>query len=62
MLLRTGFSVAATGQFIQAYLSFTGADPLTGWGLLWALKDVGLGIVAITMITHVWGETHPHGK
>jgi hypothetical protein len=48
--VRFGVFTAAVGMLAQSYVVFAGMDQLQGLGTLWALKDIGLSIVATCII------------
>jgi len=47
---RLGLSVLATGLFFQSFVVFVGLDQLKAWGQLWAIKDIGAGILAFSAV------------
>lgn len=47
--VRFGVLTAAFGMIAQSYVVFAGMDQLTGLGTLWALKDIGLSIIAASI-------------
>lgn len=58
LAVRIGFAISACGQFFQALFNFTNVNQLEGYGLLWFLKDLGLGIVAFAIITDQLTKRH----
>lgn len=50
--LRIGFITLAIGLFCQSFVVFVGLYQLDGWGQLWAVKDLGAGMIAICGVVH----------
>lgn len=50
--LRIGFVILAIGLFCQSFVVFVGLYQLDGWGQLWAIKDLGAGIIAVCGVAH----------
>lgn len=51
--IRLGMLTASFGMIAQSYVVFMGMDQLTGLGTLWALKDIGLTLVAACIVVKV---------
>lgn len=55
MTFRLAIGVFAFGLFFQAFVVFTDLDQLSGWGYLWAVKDLAGLIIAIRGIVLIFG-------
>ena len=49
-LHRLGLAVLSLGLFGQSFVVFVELDQLRGWGQLWALKDIGCFLLAVSAI------------
>jgi hypothetical protein len=47
--IRFGMFTASFGMLAQSYVVFAGMNQLQGLGTLWALKDIGLSIIAASI-------------
>jgi len=50
-LHRLGLATLGLGLLAQSFVVFTELNQLEGWGQLWALKDIGCFILAVSAIT-----------